>query len=326
MRILKDVKKTSVALATGLALGLAIFAAGPAVAQYPERTITLIVPFAPGSVNDQLGRLIAEGLKERLGQTVVVINQAGAGGRVGAEELAVAAPDGYTLMTGSSSLSSGQALRAGGMNVGEALRPIALYSESPVAITVNNDLPVKTVGELVAHSKTESLNYGTAGVGSINHLGTELFLQRAGMEATHVPYPGGGPAMTAMIGGEVDFIINDIGATRANVDGGLIRRIAVANERRVAFAPDTPTLREEGIEHVFKVRYGLFAPAGVPDDIVTKLNQAVNDFVVTPAFREVVEGPGGEVITTTPDEFARIFAEELQVLNAVVDRLNLPRQ
>jgi tripartite-type tricarboxylate transporter receptor subunit TctC len=311
----------------GAAIGLLLAAQSATAQDYPSRTITLVVPFAAGSANDTFGRLIAEGLQERFGQPVVVENLPGAGGLLGAAQVAQAAPDGYTLMSHSNSLVSGQVMRQNPeFDFRKAFVAIAQYGYSPAALTIFKDLPVNSTPELIEYSKSNPVNYGTAGVGSITHLYIEWFKQVSGLQAEHVPFGGGALAQTAMIGGEIQMLLSDIGVTRALVEEGQIRRLSVAAEERSPLAPDTPTMKEEGIDFEFLVRYGLFAPAGTPDEIVRVLNEEVNKIVSTGRFKEILEGGGGHYVNGTPEDFAAIFATELEELSAVVDSAGIPRE
>jgi tripartite-type tricarboxylate transporter receptor subunit TctC len=299
----------------------------PALAQYPERPITIVVPYAAGSGNDAYARLIADGLQEKLKQTVIVENMPGAGGLIGAAAVAQAAPDGYTLMTHSSSLASGQVMRANPeFDARTAFAPIAQYSSSPAALVVTPGLPIETVNDLIEYAKSNPVNYGSSGVGGITHLNVELLKQRSGLVAEHVPYGGGAEAIPATTGGEVQFLLIDIGAVLAAIESDQIKLIAVAGNERIPLKPDVPTIKESGIDFAASVNYGLFAPAGTPPDIVALLNTTVNEIIASDRFRSHVEGRGGAIVLDTPEAFGKVVASEVEELGGLVDSLGIEKQ
>jgi len=316
-------------LSSLLAAVIGVAMAQPSWAQYPEKPINIIIPFAAGSGNDGFARLIAEGLQEKWGQPVIPQNQPGGGGMIGATELARSAPDGYTLMTGSSSHPSGMVMRKEPpVDVRTDITAVARYAFSSGALVVNSDLPVNSMDELVAYSKTNPLNYGSSGVGSIIHLATELFKQATGLEAVHIPYGGGAPAIVATMGNEVQFLLIDYGAAQAAIENGQVRMLAYAGPERLPSKSDIPTIREQGYDFEFNLSYGLFAPAGTPTDILEKLNAAVNEIVAAPKFRDYAENARSStiVINEPLGVYADIIREEVEVLGKAVDDAGLERQ
>jgi len=295
---------------------LALAAAGAAAQAFPTKPIRLIVPFPPGGAVDFYARVVQPGLAEALGQQVVIENKAGASGMVGAELVAKAPPDGYTLLLGN--------IASLAINVGiyptmpydplKDFTPIVRTVDVNYVLVVHPSLPVKTVAELVAHAKANpgKLSYGSAGSGSLPHLGTELFKAQTGTNIVHVPYKGGGPMVTDLLGGNVQMVIADQANLMPHVQGGKLRAIAVATPKRSPNAPDLPTIAESGLPGFEATAWqGLVGPAGMPPDVVKRLNEAFNRVMATPAVREKLIGGGLEPVGGTADQFAKFIAAEI---------------
>jgi tripartite-type tricarboxylate transporter receptor subunit TctC len=313
--------------AAALALGGVLASTAPSLAQFPEKTITIIVPFNAGSGNDAYARMIAEELQKKWGQPVVVENVVGAGGLIGTAQVAMAPPDGYTLLTGSSSLPSAQVLRANPeFDVATDFAPIAQYHLSPVALVVNKDLPVNSVDELVAYAKENPINFGSNGIGSIIHLNSEIFNAATGIKAENVPYTGGGPAIQGAIGGEVQYLLIDYGAAQAMVEEGQLRVLGIGSPERNPLLPDVPTFKELGYDIDLSILYGMFAPAGTPPEVIQTLNEAINEIVGGETYRKFIEDRGGVIVTGTPEQFGEAVKAEVAKLANVVDTVGIPRE
>jgi len=265
---------------------------GAAFAQgYPEKPVRIIAPFPPGGNVDIHARVIAAGLTEIFGQTVIVDNRGGAGGMIGAEAAAKAPPDGYTLLLGSNgSVSIGPLLYSKAAY--ESLRdfaPISLLSISPMTFAVHPSTPAKNVKELIALLKARpgKVTMATAGTGTSNHLTGELFQGLTGTKMVHVPYKGSGPALVDVLGGQVDLIVDQVASSIPHIRAGKLRPIAVTTDKRAAVMPDVPTFDEAGLKGYEANTYaGLLAPAGTPKDVLAKLNAATLRVLGTNATKE----------------------------------------
>ena len=300
----------------------ALLAAGGAVAQgYPVKPIRLVVPFPPGGAVDFYARAVQQQLSETLGQTVVIENRAGASGMVGIDLVAKAAPDGYTLALGN--------IASLAINVGiydkmpydpaRDLTPITHTIDVNYALVVHPSLAAKTVAELVAYAKANPgrIAYGSAGSGSLPHLATELFKSITGTDLVHVPYKGGGPMVTDLLGGTVQMVIADQANLMPHVKAGKLRAIAVASPKRSPNLPDLPTIGESlpGFQAV--AWNGLVGPPGLPPDIVAKLNAAFVKVMAMPEVRDKLAGGGLDVVGDAPDEFARFIRAEIAKWSAI---------
>jgi tripartite-type tricarboxylate transporter receptor subunit TctC len=260
----------------------ATLTAGTARAQgtWPERGLRVLVGFAAGGSADVIARLAAQGLAERLGRPVVVENRPGAGGRIAAQAAAQAEADGYTLLLGSTSLPVQMALDpTPGFDPPAQLLPVALLAEAPNVLVCNKDLPVGSVAELIAlaRSRPQGLNYASSGAGTSLHLSGELLRSITGAPMTHVPYRGSGPALTALVAGEVQFMFDSLATSLAQIRGGAIRALALTANKRSALLPETPTMREAGFSSFdISVWFGLFAPRATPAAIAARLATDAN--------------------------------------------------
>jgi tripartite-type tricarboxylate transporter receptor subunit TctC len=250
---------------------------------YPDRPIRLVVAFVPGGATDTLARQISNDLKEALGQAVVVENRPGGGGYVAWSHVASSEPDGYTLLLAENALAISQALYKKSKS---NFDPVAQYDAvtgiavSPSALIVANDLPARTVAELVAHARTvpQKLNFASAGIGSVSHLNFEVFKDRTGMEAIHIPYKGGGQAISDVVAGHVPMTISSVQATKGVVESGQVRALAVTGTTRSPAMPDVPTMQEAGVpppDVELRFWFAIFGPKGLPEAVKGKLTQAV---------------------------------------------------
>lgn len=301
-----------------LALLLSI-ASLPALAQapqsgYPNRPIQLVVAFPPGGPVDVVGRAVAQQLSDAVGQPVVVVNRGGAGGTIGTELVARAAPDGYTLTLATTTLAIQETLYT--TLSYSALRdftPIALVSMGPQVLVVNTQVPARTLQELVALARAQpgKINYASPSSGGANHLAAEMLKSMAGFDAVHIPYKGGAPAEVDLIGGRVTFMFASLPAALARVRTGQLRALAVTSLKRVEGAPDIPTVDESGVPG-FEVTswYGVAGPAGIPRDIVVRLNTEINRLLTTPQMKERMTALGVESRPGPPEAFAELIRRE----------------
>jgi len=313
-----------------LLLGLAAacaFAAAPAAAQsaWPARPVRLIVPYPPGGPVDGLARAIAPRLGELLGQTVVIDNKAGAGGSLGLDATLKADPDGYTFGFGvPGAITVLPHLQKLPYSVAD-INYVSLVAKVPQAIAVGPQTPVKTLPELIALARKEPgrLNYGSAGNATTPHLGAELLAQEAGLKLVHVPYKGAAPAITALLGGEVQILAADLSALLPFLSRG-IKVLAVSGPRRIDALPNVPTTAELGLPGVHvESNYGLIAPAATPPAITQKLHAALVAVLNTPAVRSQIASQGALAVSTTPDEYRKLMQQESAKWAAVVKKANI---
>jgi len=303
----------------------AVVSPWPALAQdsYPSKPIKLIVPFAPGGSADLVGRLMAEELRAELGQPVVVENRAGAGGNIGGDYVAKAAPDGYTLLlaaTGPIVVNPSLYARMS-YDPAKDLAPITLVERDHNLMAVNTAVPVKNVREFIAYAKANptKVTFGSPGNGTPAHLGGELFNQMAGTSMTHVPYKGSGPAVSDLVAGQITVMIDNMPALLPQVQGGRLRALGVASEARASGAPDIPTVSESGLPGFTVTAWkGLMAPAATPKPIIARLHDASVKALAKPAIRKRLVELGAEPAGTTPEAFGTLIARETQSWAALV--------
>jgi tripartite-type tricarboxylate transporter receptor subunit TctC len=297
------------------------------VASYPDHPVTLIVPYAPGGGNDVLARAVAEPMAKILGQPVVIENRGGAGGSVGTRQVAKAAPDGYTLgLGGTGTLAIDPTLYPNvGYDPRKDFAPVGLIATSPLIVLVNQSVPVHTVQELIALAKAQpgKLNYASAGVGSGIHLGTVLFAETAGVDLTHIPYKGSGPALTDLLGGHVQVYFSSLPPAVGLVKEGKLRALGVTGLKRSASFPEVPTVAEQGLPGFEAVlHYGIVAPAGTPQPIVKKLNAALRAALDDPKVRGHIATEGAEPLATSPEDYAADIDREETKWSALVKKSN----
>jgi len=305
------------------ALGVALWPNGVSAQGYPNRIIRLVVPFAPGGSNDIVARLIAEKMTDAMGQTVVVDNRAGAGGVIGTDSVVKSAPDGYTLMIGATSTMAANPSLYTKMNLDlpKDLTPITQVASGPFVLAVPASLPVRTVKELIALAKNKpgEINFGSSGVGSSLQLTAELFKSMANIDIVHVPYKCLGPALADLVTGRIHIIFSDMAGLLPFVQSGQLRALGVTSAQRFSDLPDLPTLAEAGVPGYEATSwYGFLGPAGLPPDIVAKLNRELIKIVQNPAMKEKFASLGIEPVTGTPDEFGAYIRSEMAKWRAVV--------
>ena len=281
---------------------------------YPVKPIRLVVGFTPGGGVDINARLLQPKLTEYLGQQVIVENRPGAGTNIANEYVAKSPPDGYTLLINTAALAINLSLYKKVNYEARDFAPVSLLSMSPNILVVHASVPVKSVKELVAlaRSRPGRLNYSSAGAGSTQHLAGELFNLRTGEKIVHVPYKGSAPSLTAVIGGEVDLTYANIPAISAHVKSGRLRPIANLGPRRSDQLPEVPTMAEAGVKGVeVVVWYGVFAPAATPRDIVARLAEAIGRAARSPDMKQKLIDLGAEPVGNTPEEFGKLFRDEV---------------
>ncbi len=313
------------------AAALSVLCAGNALAQsasYPVKTIRLIVPFAPGGPNDVLGRLVGQKLTEQWGQTVVVENRGGAGGTVGLDAAAKSPGDGYTLaMGGSSNMAVAPSLyKKLPYDSLKDFTPIVLVAHVPYALGINPVVPARNVRELIAIAKRKAgyLSYGSSGTGSMSSLAAELLKAMAGADILHVPYKGTAPALTDVIGGQIDMMFADLALVKRYADDGKLKILAVTGGTRAASLPNVPTIAESGLKgYVIEPWFGVVAPAGVTRDIVARINRVIVASLKTPEVLQRLNNLGYDPIGGTADDFAKIIREDIAKYAAVVKKAGI---
>ena len=295
----------------------------PAVAaEYPDHPVRMIVPFTPAGATDMLARLVGERLGAKLGQSVVIDNRAGAGGNVGAEIAARAAPDGYTLLMGPASIYAISATLYPrlGYDLAKDLTPVSLVANVPHVLLVNNDLPVRSVPELIqlAKKKPGELNIASQGSGTVSHLEAELLKHMAGIEMLHVPYRGSAPAILDLIGGRVHVMFDSIASALPHIRAGKLRAIAVASNTRSSLLPNMPTVAESLPGYSAHSWLGIFVPAGTPQSIVQRLQRDLVAAIDEPKTQARLVEAGFEPKSSTQEDFAKLVRDEMEKWRPVV--------
>ena len=305
---------------------LALTALVPAMAHpqsFPQqRPVTLVVPFAPGGGTDSISRELAKHLQDKLGTAVVVDNRGGAGGAIAAAQVAAARPDGHTLLFVTSTFVTVAATeRKLSYDVLADFTPLAMLGRGPLLLVVNKETGITSVAQLIdaAKKNPESLNYVSAGQGSINHLAGELFVQRTGAKMTHIPYKGSGPATLDLIGGNAQVFFATVPTILGQVKGDKVRLLASTSAARMRLFPGTPTVAESGVKgYNVETWWGVVGPAGMPAEIVRTLNKAINEAASGEEIRKRFESEGADPVTGTPGDFGSVLKDELDGWRKVV--------
>src|SRR4051812_31195256 len=297
------------------ALTVMSFMSGACAQEYPNKPIRLIAPFSPGGATDVLARIVGQKLGERLGQPVVVENRVGAGGNIGAEQVAKAAPDGYTLLMGGVPHAIGMSLYTKlGYDMVKDLAAIAEVATFPSVLVLHPSLPAKSVKELIALARARpgQLNFGSAGNGSPNHLALELFDTMARVKMTHIPYKGAGQVVGDLLAGQLQLASMGLPVAIPHVHAGKLRAIALTGLTRSPLLPDVPTVAEAGLPG-FDVTswYGVFGPAQLPKEIVTKLNAEIGGAIAAPDLAERLTALGAEPSLKSPAAFSQYVRDEI---------------
>ena len=310
-----------------LTLCVALVGIAPAQAAWPERTVTLIVPWAPGGSTDILARMLSDYLTRSLGQTVIVDNKAGASGNIGSNLVAKAKPDGYTLLVGSMSTHAmNQALFSSmPFEPVDDFTPISLVAFVTNTLVINPNIPVNSVAELIAYAKAnpKKLNFASAGAGSTNHISAVLFELAAGIQMTHIPYKGGAPAVLDTVAGQTEVLFGAGTQTLPHVKSGKLKLLAVTESARSPQLPDTPTVAETLPGYELVVWYGAFGPKDLPKEITERLSTEINRIVALPEVRSKMSAIGVEVVTSTPAGFAKTLQQDAAKFTKLIRELKI---
>ena len=321
MPIERFFKHVVIALAALGALG-----AREATAQaYPERDVTFVVAFAPGGVADTLARLVGKGLGEKLGRTVVVENRGGAGGNIAAAAVARATPDGYTLLVTTTAVAINETLRPDKGFAASDLKPIAIVASSPEAFVTGTANPAANLADFLKSAKGKSVTFASAGVGSGSHIAAEYFFKEiAKVQAVHVPFQGGAPAIAATIGNQVDLMATTLGGGAASqIEHGKLKGLGVASAKRAAVTPKVPTYAEAGYPFEASSWVGVFAPAKTSPEITAKLNAAIEQVMKDPALRQKLTAIGFDPIEGSQAQAESYFTAEVAKWGKMVKTLGL---
>lgn len=290
---------------------------------YPSRPVKIVVPFPAGGSNDIIARVLAQKLQERTGQTFLIENRAGAGGNIGADYVAGSAPDGYTLLlTAPPPLTTNLALYKKLSFDPKAFTPVALVATVQIVLMVNPSLPVKNVSELIALAKAKpgSINFGSSGNGSTNHLAAELLKTMTGIDIVHVPYKGAAPAMNDLIAGTIPMMFDNMPAVISQVQGKTVRAIAVAGTARSPLLPEVPTVAESGVPGFNAISwFGLVAPPKTPAPVIDKLVSELNEILKMPDVKTRFTDLGAEPGTLTGEAFGKFLAEDTEKWTKVIN-------
>jgi tripartite-type tricarboxylate transporter receptor subunit TctC len=302
-----------------------LLAAAPALAQYPAKSVTIVVPFPPGGSNDVFARALGKKLSEAWKQPVVVENKPGAGGMIGAAGVSKAAPDGYTLLFVSSSYTTGAAIQQLPFDPITGLTPIASVSKGPMVLTVNNGVAVKSAAELAALAKSQpgKLNYGSAGPGSINHFAGELFAQNAGVKMTHVPYKGMGPATADLIGGHIDVLIASSPSVMQHVKAEKVKGLGVTSAKPSPLVPGLEPVANGVRGYEVELWWGVLGPAGLPAAIAGQVNAEVNRALASPELTEIFAKEGAEPWSQSPAQFEAVVKGDIERWKKVAREANI---
>jgi len=287
-----------------LAMGLAESGAGAETDRYPVKPVRMVVPFTPGGSNDLLGRVLAQKLHATWGQPAIIDNRPGGGSTIGIETVVRAVPDGYTLLLTSGGIASNVSLYKLSFNPVKDLAPVALLAQMPYLLAVHPSVAAKSALELISLAKAQpgKLTFASSGVGTSSHLTGEMFRLQAKLDMLHIAFKGGGPAVNAVIGGEVQVIFNVITGTLPYARSGKLRALGVSTAKRVEVAPDLPTISESGLPGYEVIAwYNLFAPAGTPRPVITKINAEINRILQQPDVRERLLTLGVIPLSGTPE-------------------------
>lgn len=300
---------------TLLGIALALGVAASALAAYPEKTVTLVVPFPPGGSTDAIARVIAQKLQEKMGQSFIVDNKAGATGTIGAAFVKRAPADGYTLFVSSLGpfVIAPHLIKGVQYDALKDLDPITVAVQAPNVLVVPANSPYKNVAELLAGLKKTpgKVSFASSGNGSSDHLSAELFWQQSGTEGLHIPYKGGGPAINDLLGGQVDSAFVNINSIIQHIKAGKVRALGISSANRNPLLPEVPTLAEQGVKGAEVQSWQAVAgPKGLPADVKAKLQAEIKAALNDPAVKEKLLAQGFEIVANTPDEFAKFQAAE----------------
>ena len=309
------------ALAATAVLG-ALLPLGVLAQTWPDKPIRLVVPYTAGAAADQLARALGERLGQGLGQTVIVDNRGGAGGTLGADNVAKSPADGYSIVLGTDASHATNIFLSKKFPYDpvKSFTPIAPAALNHIVLVVHPSLPVKTVAELIAYAKAnpKKLSFGSSGPGSAHHLAGELLNEKAGIDMVHVPYKGGGPAMTDLIGNSIPVLFASLATAKPHIDSGKIRVLAVVEDKRLHAMPNLPTIAETVPGYAIASWFAIFGPAGLAQPVVAKLNAEINKALAQPALRETLEKAGMSATGGKPEDLAALVKSELALREKLV--------
>ncbi|MBK8325258.1 MAG: tripartite tricarboxylate transporter substrate binding protein [Betaproteobacteria bacterium] len=310
------------------ALAAALVVASPALAQgkFPTRTVSLVVPYPAGGSNDIFARALGKKLSEAWGHPVIVENKPGAGGSIGAAFVSNAAPDGYTIMLLSSSFTTGAAIQPKlPFDPVKGFTPIAMVAKGPMVLTVSNGVPAKTFAEFLALAKSKpgKLNFGSSGQGSTNHFATELLMGAAGIQMTHVPYKGMGPATADAIAGHIDVLVASAPSIMQHVRGGKVRGLGVTSQGPSAVVPELPAISATVPGYAFDLWWGVLAPPGMAKELAASINAEINKALASADLKETLSREGTEPYVMTPAQVAETIRSEIEEWKKVAARANI---
>lgn len=315
-----------------LAVGAASLAA-PVFAAFPDKPISLVVGFTPGGGVDVVGRIIAQGMGENLKTSVVVENKPGFSGNISAQYVKRAAPDGYTLLMAPTTSYAMTEKILGKETVGYDLLadfiPVSTLGELPLILLANKQLGMNNYADMSAKARANpgKYAYGSTGNGSTEHIVTELFRQQAKVDLLHVPYRGSSPAMSDLLGGEIQMMFTTSPTALANLPSGRVTALGVASQKRLTVLPDVPTFAEQGLPAFNAVAvYSILAPKGTPEDVIVKLNAAISEVLKTPAIKDKLSQLGVEVVQTTPQQSRQRLEAEVAKWNTAIDQTKITVQ
>ncbi|MGN6703115.1 MAG: Bug family tripartite tricarboxylate transporter substrate binding protein [Burkholderiaceae bacterium] len=318
------------ALCAGLSLCAAIAAPAAHAADWPTRPVTILAPFAAGGTVDFVARALAPKLNQELGQNFIVENRGGAGGTIASAMLAHAKPDGYTVMIHHMGLAFSPALyKHLSYDTAHDILPVAYIGATPNVLVVTKSLPVKTMDDFLklAKAKPDSINYGSGGVGSAGHLPMAVLGADTGVQMSHVPYKGSGPAITDLVSGQIQAMLLTIPAIMPFINSGMVRPIATSGKKRSPALPNLPTMEESGVKGFeYAPWYGLFMPAGTPADVVQKMHDAINQALADPAVVDKLAKQGIEVSPMTTEQFASIVNADVAKWGKTIKTLGIAAQ
>lgn len=299
-----------------------------AQADYPDRAVRVIVPFAAGGGADIVARQVFQGVSKELGQSFIIDNRGGAGGIIGTDAVAKSAPDGYTLLLGQSGPNAinPSVYKKLPYDASKDFVPVTQLTRYPYVIAVKKDLPVNTLAELIALAKSKpgSLSLSTAGHGSSSHLAVELFKRQAGIDVVAVPYKGAGPALLDVVGGQVDMTFGDAASASKQAQAGMVKALAVTGAKRSPLIPDVPTAQEAGVPGFeASAWHAVLAPRGTPDDVVRKLNAAIVNVLSDPELKARLAQDGIETVGSSPEQFDAALQAEIKKWREVVTQANI---
>ena len=313
-----------------LLLSLLLFAGGATLAhaqtqKWPEKTVRMIVPLAPGGGTDIVARLFAARLSTEFGQQFIVDNRSGAGGIIGAEIAARANPDGYTIITVPASYAANAALYKLPYDPVRGIAPVTLMTTGPLILTVHPSVRATTLKEFIAlvQARPNAIAYGSSGTGTFSHLTAELFRQMSKTSMIHVPYKGAGPALADLLGGQIQMFFGSGPSSSGHIRAGRLRGLAVTTEKRLPTLPDLPSIGEVLPGYRSDFWFGMWAPAGTPKEIVQRLNHAIVRMLKLAEVLERLHTDGMEPVGSTPDEFARVIARDIATWSRVVKAGNI---